>query len=107
MKWSCLRLSRKIFFGSWYARVSETSHHRCVTVVFVEFEWKYQGFWNIKTGEWDLKLLLLNYWNDPLLGSVETYFLELGAHVSLKRTTTLSLFLKYKNGRVEPKNFIV
>ena len=62
----------------------------------------------IKTGEWDLKVFILNYWNGLALGSVQTYFLEVGAYVSLKRATTglwegwlslkISHFLKYKNG---------
>ena len=36
---------------------------------------------NIKTGEWNLKNSLFNYWNDLMLGWVETYFLEVGAYV--------------------------
>ena len=71
-------------------------------------------------GEWDLNIFLFNYWNDLVLGSVETYFLEVGAYVYLKRATKgvwqchfcwiwvkISLFLKYKNGGVEPKLFLV
>ena len=37
--------------------------------------------------EWNLKMLLFNYSNDLVLGSVETYFLEVRAHVSLKGAT--------------------
>ena len=68
-------------------------------------------FWNIKTGEWDLKMLLFNYWNDLVLGLVETCFLEVDAYVSLKLATTgvwevrfgwiwlkISLFLNIKTG---------
>ena len=36
-------------------------------------------------GDSDLKILLLHYWNDLDLGSVETYLQEVGAYVSLKR----------------------
>ena len=42
---------------------------------------------NIKTEEWDLKVLFFNYWNSLLLGLVQTYFLQVGAYVSLKRVT--------------------
>ena len=42
---------------------------------FAEFKWKYHIFLNLKTKEWDLKIFMFNYWNDLLLGSVETYFL--------------------------------
>ena len=49
---------------------------------------KISHFLNIKTEEWDLKTLLFNYWNGSVLGSKETYFLEVGAYVSLKRATT-------------------
>ena len=74
---------------------------------------------NIKTGECDLKSLLFNYWNDLVLGSVEI-FLEAGACACLKGGTTgiwechlpwswreISYFLKYKNGGVRSKKFIV
>ena len=63
---------------------------------------------------------MFNYWNDFVLGLVETYFLEVGAYVSLKRATTgvwegqicwnwveIPQFFKYKNGGVGPKCFIV
>ena len=89
-------------------------------VIFAEFDWKYHIFLNIKTDEWDLKILLFNYWNDLVLGSVETYFSEINACVSLKRATVgvwdggfcwiwlkISLFVKYKDGGVGPKNFFV
>ena len=39
---------------------------------FADFDWKYHIFFNIKTEERDLKILLFNYWNDLALGSVET-----------------------------------
>ena len=68
----------------------------------------------------DLKLFMFNYWNDLVLDSVETYFLEVGAYVSLTRATTglwegcfcwiwvkVSHFFKYKNGGVRRKNFTV
>ena len=89
-------------------------------VVFVECEWKFHNSLNIKTGEWNLKVLLFNYWNDLVWGSLEAYFLEVGACVSLKRARAdvweggfcwmwvkISQFFKYKNGWVEPKSFIV
>ena len=57
-------------------------------VAFAEFEWKYYIYLSIKTGDWGLNILLFNYWNDLALGSVETYFREVGAYVSLKRAAT-------------------
>ena len=57
-------------------------------VAFAEFEWKYYIYLSVKTGDWSLKILLFNYWNDLALGSVETYFREVGAYVSLKRAAT-------------------
>ena len=35
LKWSCLRLSINIFFGSRCIRVSERSHHRCLRETFL------------------------------------------------------------------------
>ena len=58
------------------------------SVFFVEFEWKHHNFLNIITKEWDLKILLFNYWNDLVLGSVETYFLEVDEYLSLKWAAT-------------------
>ena len=90
------------------------------SVVFAEFEEKIPRFFKSKTGELDLKILKFNYWNDLVLGSVETCFLEVGAYVPLKRAITdlwegrfcwiwlkLSHFLKYKNREEGPKHFIV
>ena len=57
------------------------------TIDFAKFDWKYHIFLNIKTAEWDLKILLFIYWNDLALGSVEAYFLEVGAYLSLKGAT--------------------
>ena len=54
---------------------------------FAKFDWNYNIFLNTKTEEWDLKILLFIYWNDLPLGSVETYFLEDGAYLSLKGAT--------------------
>ena len=34
-----------------------------------------------------MRILLFSYWNDLVLDLVETYFLEVGAYVSLKRAT--------------------
>ena len=56
--------------------------------VFPKFDWEYHILLKIKTEEWDLKLLLFNYWNNLFLGSVKTYFLEVGAYVSVKRGST-------------------
>ena len=85
-------------------------------VVFAEFGWKYHNFLKIKTEEWDLKILLFDYWHDLTLGSVETCFLEIDSYVSLERATTglwegcfclilvkILRFFKYKNGGVGPK----
>ena len=57
-------------------------------VVFSKFEWMHHIFLNIKTEEWDLKILLLNCWNGSVLGSEETYFPEIGTYVPLKRAST-------------------
>ena len=66
------------------------------------------------------KHLLFNDWNDLILGPVETYSLEVGAYMSLKRATSgvweggfcwirvkISDCFKYKNGGVGPKHFTV
>lgn len=45
-------------------------------------------FCNIKTVEWDIKVLLLEYCNDLVLRTVEIPFLEVGAYVSPKQATT-------------------
>ena len=71
-------------------------------------------------GEWNLNILVFNYWNDLVLGSVETYFLEVGAYMCLKGATTVvwegcfcwvwvkqPQFFKYKNGGVGSKNLSV
>ena len=89
-------------------------------VFFHEFDWKYHIFLNIKTEEWDPKILLLNYWNDLVLGSAETNFLEISSYVSVKGATggvwegrfswswlEMSHFFKYKIGEVGPKKSIV
>ena len=55
--------------------------------VFAECDWKYLICLNIKTKEWDLKILLFNYWIDLVLGSVETNFLNVSAYVSQKGAT--------------------
>ena len=121
LKWPFVRLRRKIFSGSQCIRVSETSHHRYLRGSFLlNLNENITFFLNIKMGEWELKIWLFNYWNDLALGSVEKYFLEVGAYVSLKRATTgiwevpfcwiwmkRSHFFKYKNGGVGTKNLIV
>ena len=68
--------------------------------------------------EWVLKVLFFNCWSDPVLGSVETDFLEVSAYVSLKGATAgvwegrfwwiwldMSHFFKYIYGGVKLKNF--
>ena len=55
--------------------------------VFADIEWKYRIFLTIKTEKWDLKIFMFNYWNDLVLGFEETYFLEVGAYVSLKEAS--------------------
>ena len=102
-----------MFSGIRCLRVSETSQG----VSEGSFCWiwvKMQYFFSIKMEEPDLKLFMFNYWNDLVLDSVETYFLEVGAYVSLTRATTglwegcfcwiwvkVSHFFKYKNGGVK------
>ena len=54
---------------------------------FAEIELKHQNFLNINTGEWYLTVSFFNYWNDLVLGSVETYFHEVGAYTCLKQAT--------------------
>ena len=102
--------------------------HRCLwneplqfseRVGFTEFEWEYHIFLNAKTGEWDPKVLLFNYWDDLVLGWVEIYFLEVARYVSLKRTTTvvwdghfcwiwvkIPRFLGIKTGECDLKNLL-
>ena len=58
----------------------------CERVVFVECDWKYHVFLNIKTEEWDQNISLFIYWNGLVLGSVEVYLLEVSAYVPLKIT---------------------
>ena len=89
------------------------------TVVFAELEWKISLFLKYKNGESDLKILLFNYWSDLALGSVEIYFLEVGAYASPKKAITGVVkvvfaefewryqFFKHKTGGVGPKSFIV
>ena len=70
------------------ASASERSHHRYLRVSFLlNLNENITFFFNIKTVEWELKIWLFNYWNDLALSSVEKYFLEVGAYVSLKRAT--------------------
>ena len=56
-------------------------------VVLAEFGRKYHIFLNLKTDKWNLKILWFIYWNDLTLGSVETYFLQDGAYMTLKGAT--------------------
>ena len=80
-------------------------------VAFAEFEWKDHNFLNIKTGEWDLTILLFSNWNYIVLDALETYIHEVSAYVCLKRATAgvwechfcwirvkISQFLNYKHG---------
>ena len=96
------------------AKASAREHRLCWIWVEISHFFKY------KNGELDLKTLLFDYWNDLVLRSVETCFLEVGGYMSLKRTikgfwegrfcwvcVKSPQFFKYKNGGVEPKNFIV
>ena len=107
-----------MFFGSRCIRVCEKSQVS-ERFVFAEFDWKYHIFLNINTEEWELKTLLFNYWNDIFLGSVETYFLEVGAYVFVKRTTAsvwevrfywiwleISHFFKYKTEECDLKTLL-
>ena len=116
LKWSCLRLRRNIFFRSCCICVSERCHHRCLVRMFCWIWLETSHFLNIKTEDWDLKILLFNYWNDLALGSVETYFFEVTAYMCLKGATAgvwegrfcwiwldMSHFVKYKKGVVGPK----
>ena len=94
------------------------NHHRSLRVVFARFEWKWHTCLSIKTG--DLKISLFIYWNDRVLCSVETYFLEVGAYVFLKRVATgawegciwwnwvkITQVFKCENLGVGPKNSTV
>ena len=53
-------------------------------VVFAELDWKYDIFWNIKTEEWALKLLLFDDVHDLVLGTVEIFFLK-SVHTCLQK----------------------
>ena len=118
LKWSFLRFSRNIFFGTRCI----VSVKRATTGVWEGlFCWSWleiSHFLNIKTEESKLKILSFNYLNDFFLDSVETYFLEGGKYCLwkdpqqfLRRSFLLKLagnitFCKYKNGGVAAKNFI-
>ena len=118
---SYLGLNVKIFSGGPCIRVSETSLSKCLGgSPLMNLSGTKKFFLNIKTREWNLKILLLNYLNDLALCSVETYFLKVGGYVFCKLNTTgvwegrfcwiclkIPQFLKHKNGRVTPKDFIV
>ena len=52
-------------------------------VLFAEFDRKYHMVLNIKSEEWDLKILLLNSSIHHVLGSGETNFLEVSAYVGI------------------------
>ena len=67
-----------------------------------------------------MNILLFNYWKDLALDSVEIYFLEIGAYVSLKQAATgvweghfcgismkIPQFFKSKMEEVGPENFTV
>ena len=56
--------------------------------VVAEFDWKYHIIFQYEMGQWYVKTSLLNYWNDLVLGSVETYFLDVDAYLSLEQATT-------------------
>ena len=90
-----------IFWKSVHARVWNESLQVSEKVGFAQFDWKYYKLLNIKTGEWDLRILLFTYWN------------ELGAYVCLKGATAgvwecrfcwiwlkISQFFNYKQGKV-------
>ena len=87
-------------------------------VVFAEFEWKCHCFWNLKKGEWDLKIFFFNCWNDFVLdsnissGSRCMRVSETNHHRCLIGSfcwiwVKTSLFFKSKNGGVGSKNFFV
>ena len=71
-----------------------------------EFDWKYHIFWKINSEKWDRKVLFYNYWNNLVLGLVETCFsqavhtclwkepLQLSEKVSLLNLTGNITFFK-------------
>ena len=59
-------------------------------VLFAEFDRKYHMVLNIKSEEWDLKILLFLYFNDLGLGPVETPFFEGRSYVSLNEPPQVS-----------------
>ena len=59
-------------------------------VLFAEFDRKYHMVLNIKSEEWDLKILLFLYFNDLALGPVETPFFESRSYVSLNEPPQVS-----------------
>ena len=50
-----------------YTCLQNEPSHVCESVFFAEFERKYHNLLKTKTGKWDLKILLFNYWNDFVL----------------------------------------
>ena len=120
LKWSCFSLTTNIFFGSRCIRVSETSHHGFLKrSLLLNLTENIIFFVNTKREEWDLKILLFNYWNGLALGSVQTFFLEV-VHTCLwneppqvsERVVFAEFdwkyhFFWYKNGEVGPTNFII
>ena len=46
--------------------------------------------------EKDLKIIFFIYWTDIVIGSVESYFLEVGAYVSLKRDNMRVIFADFE-----------
>ena len=116
----CLIIDQSVFWKSLHNCLWKEPLQVSERVVFAEFDWNYHTFLNIKKDEWDLTILLFNYWNDLVSGLVEAYFLEVDAYVCVKRATAgvweggfcwiwleISHFFKYKNGEVGPNNFIV
>ena len=87
-------------------------------VIFAEVEWKYHIFLNIKTGELNLKILLLNYWHalsclrvsrNIFSASRWIYISEKSHHRCLKGSFLLNLsegitfFLNIKTGEWDLK----
>ena len=120
MKWSCLRLSRNIFFESRCIPVSLTNHHRSLSRSFLRnltenitlFKQKNWGvgpkIFIVPLLKWFCFRLSTNIFS----GSQCIRVSETSLHRSLRGLFLLNLteniyFFEYKNAEVGPTNFIV
>ena len=84
LKWSWPRLSRNIFSGNGCIFISEKGQYKCLIGSFLLNWVKISKFLKSINGEVGLKKMFC-YWIGVVVGSVKTYFMEVGAYVSLIR----------------------